>query len=182
VLFFRANEKIAHCAAVADSVAAHLNQTERQQGGQQAAQQSQHFAKCLTAAFEMLFAMLDDGQQEVRVAAEEATCKMVRVLGAPGGGGHAGRLQVELFKEIKRDGSARRLRSAMAKFACVAGIIRPQKCRAYLTNLLPCLLKASARTEEAVQETLVTAADKIFAALGEEKVVLVAHIFHSGSL
>ena len=65
-----------------------------------------------------------------------------------------GRLQVELYKEIKRNGGARSLRAALSRFAEMARLIRPLKCRPYIVNLLPCLQRIAMRTEESVQETL----------------------------
>ena len=65
-----------------------------------------------------------------------------------------GRLQVELYKEIKRNGGARSLRAALSRFAEMARLIRPLKCRPYIVNLLPCLQRIAQRTEESVQETL----------------------------
>ena len=47
-------------------------------------------------------------------------------------GSNVGRMQVELYKEIKKNGSSRSLRSAITKFAVICGQIRPQKCRAYI--------------------------------------------------
>ena len=40
-----------------------------------------------------------------------------------------GRLQVELYKEIKKNGASRSLRSALSRFADMCHLIRPQKCR-----------------------------------------------------
>ena len=65
-----------------------------------------------------------------------------------------GRLQVELYKEIKRNGGGRSLRAALSRFAEMARLIRPLKCRPYIVNLLPCLQRIAQRTEESVQETL----------------------------
>ncbi len=77
--------------------------------------------------------------------------------------------QVELYKEIKKNGSARCLRAALLKFSELAHLIRPQKCRAYVTNLLPCLIKVVRRQEETVHEALAAAIPKIFGALGKFK-------------
>ena len=74
---------------------------------------------------------------------------------------------MELYKEIKKNGSARCLRAALLKFSSLAHLIRPAKCRAYLTNLLPCLVKIVRRQEESVHEALAVALPKIFEVLGE---------------
>ncbi|KAL1023919.1 hypothetical protein UPYG_G00048960 [Umbra pygmaea] len=76
------------------------------------------------------------------------------------------RLQLELYKEIKKNGASRSLRAALWRFAELAHLIRPQKCRPYLVNLLPCLTRVTKRQEESVQETLAAAVPKIMSALG----------------
>ncbi|XP_054544203.1 huntingtin isoform X3 [Talpa occidentalis] len=92
------------------------------------------------------------------------------------------RLQLELYKEIKKNGAFRSLRAALWRFAELAHLVRPQKCRPYLVNLLPCLTRTSKRPEESVQETLAAAIPKIMAAFGnfandnEIKVLLKAFI------
>lgn len=40
-----------------------------------------------------------------------------------------GRLQVELYKELKKNGPSRSLRAALWRFADMCHLIRPQKCR-----------------------------------------------------
>jgi len=40
-----------------------------------------------------------------------------------------GRIQVELYKEIKKNGSPRCVRAALWRFAELAHLILPQKCR-----------------------------------------------------
>lgn len=47
-----------------------------------------------------------------------------------------GRLQVELYKEVKKNGSARCLRAALWRFADLCHLIRPQKCRQVLNPLI----------------------------------------------
>ncbi len=71
-----------------------------------------------------------------------------------------------MYKEIKKNGSARSLRAALLKFSEVSRLIRPQKGRAYVTNLLPCLVKVVRRQEEFVHEALAQAVPKILSALG----------------
>ena len=76
-----------------------------------------------------------------------------------------GRLQVELYKEIKKNGSARCLRAGLWRFADLCHLIRPQKCRPYVVNLLPCLARISRRPEESIQETLAAAMQKLMPTL-----------------
>lgn len=74
---------------------------------------------------------------------------------------------MELYKEIKKETSARRLRAALSRFADLCHLIRPQKCRAYTVNLIPCLTKICHYKEESVQETLSIAIGKIMPILGK---------------
>ncbi|KAB7506574.1 HD-like protein, partial [Armadillidium nasatum] len=77
-----------------------------------------------------------------------------------------GKIQLELFKEIKKNGSSRSLRGALTRFAVLCHHIRPQKCRAYVQNLLPYLTKIAKRTEESLHETLAHSLEKILPVLG----------------
>ena len=72
-----------------------------------------------------------------------------------------GRLQVELYKEIKKNGSSRCLRAALWRFADMCHLIRPQKCRPYVVNILPCIARICPRPEDAIQETLASAMQKM---------------------
>lgn len=76
------------------------------------------------------------------------------------------KIQVELHKEIKKNGNARSLRAALWRFAELCHMIRPQKGKAYVSNLVPCIIQIAKRTEEPVLETLANALPKIFKALG----------------
>jgi len=77
-----------------------------------------------------------------------------------------GRIQVELYKEIKKNGSSRSLRAALSRFSDLVHLTRPAKCRPYVLNLFPCLVKISERTEEdLIQETLRIAMTKIMPVL-----------------
>ena len=71
-----------------------------------------------------------------------------------------------MYKEIKRTGSARCLSAALAWFSRLARLIRPQKCRAFVVNLMPPLVKVAARKEEAVLRSLADASRGIFGVLG----------------
>ena len=72
-----------------------------------------------------------------------------------------GRLQVEFYKELKKNGPSRCIRSALWRFAELSPLIRPQKRRAYVVNLLPCVVKMAERHEEALQECLMTSMSNI---------------------
>ncbi|XP_034528082.1 huntingtin [Ailuropoda melanoleuca] len=127
---------------------------------------------------ELFLLCSDDAESDVRMVADECLNRVIKALmdsSLP-------RLQLELYKEIKKNGAPRSLRAALWRFAELAHLVRPQKCRPYLVNLLPCLTRISKRPEESVQETLAAAVPKIMASFGnfandnEIKVLLKAFI------
>ena len=85
-------------------------------------------------------------ESDVRMVADENLNRMTRSLGES----NLGKLQVELYKEIKKNGSQRCVRAALTRFSGLAKYIRSAKCRPYLVNLLPCLDVLSKRSEEQV--------------------------------
>lgn len=76
------------------------------------------------------------------------------------------KIEIELHKQIKKNGSARSLRAALWRFALLAHHIRPMKGKPYVVNLMPYLVKIAERNEEQVHETLTNSLPKIMAALG----------------
>ncbi|XP_067133027.1 huntingtin isoform X2 [Centruroides vittatus] len=145
-------EKIAHCNTIVDTICSpNLRSVS-------------DFPKFLGVAVETFLLFCDDNDSDVRLMAGECLNKTIKTLLES----HLGRLQVELYKEIKKDGPSRSLRAALSRFADLCHLIRPQKCRPYTMNLLPCLIKISQRIEEeAVQETLAVAIGKIMPVLGK---------------
>ncbi|XP_066242929.1 huntingtin isoform X4 [Saccopteryx leptura] len=127
---------------------------------------------------ELFLLCSDDVESDVRMVADECLNKVIKALMDS----NLPRLQLELYKEIKKNGASRSLRAALWRFAELAHLVRPQKCRPYLVNLLPCLTRTSRRPEESVQETLAAAIPKIMASFGnfandnEIKVLLKAFI------
>ncbi|EGV91588.1 Huntingtin protein [Cricetulus griseus] len=107
---------------------------------------------------ELFLLCSDDAESDVRMVADECLNKVIK------------------------NGAPRSLRAALWRFAELAHLVRPQKCRPYLVNLLPCLTRTSKRPEESVQETLAAAVPKIMASFGnfandnEIKVLLKAFI------
>ncbi len=150
----RVREKISHCLTISTALTspALLSKVS-----------TADFSRSLTVSMESLIALLDDADLDVRTTAEESVNRVVNALRDT----HSGRLQVELYKEIKKNGSPRCLTAALARFSHLASLIRPQKCRAFVVNLVPPLVKIARRKEEAVQQALADAATKIFAALGK---------------
>ncbi|XP_044273862.1 huntingtin isoform X3 [Varanus komodoensis] len=143
-------DRVNHCLIICENIVA------------QSLRNSPEFQKLLGIAMELFLLCSDDVESDVRMVADECLNKVIKALmdsSLP-------RLQLELYKEIKKNGASRSLRAALWRFAELAHFVRPQKCRPYLVNLLPCLTRISKRPEESVQETLAAAMPKILAAFG----------------
>nr|AAH80340.1 huntingtin [Xenopus tropicalis] len=159
-------DRVNHCLTICENIVA------------QSLRNSPEFQKLLGIAMELFLLCSDDAESDVRMVADECLNKVVKALMDS----NLPRLQLELYKEIKKNGAPRSLRAALWRFAELAHLVRPQKCRPYLVNLLPCLTRISKRHEESVQETLAAAIPKIMAAFGnfandnEIKVLLKAFI------
>ncbi|CAL8388684.1 unnamed protein product [Arctogadus glacialis] len=144
-------DRVTHCLTICENIVAQSLRT------------SPEFQKLLGIAMEMFLLCSDDSESDVRMVADECLNKIIKALMDS----NLPRLQLELYKEIKKNGASRSLRAALWRFAELAHLIRPQKCRPYLVNLLPCLTRITKRQEETVQETLAAATPKIMAALGQ---------------
>ncbi|XP_075893458.1 huntingtin isoform X5 [Nelusetta ayraudi] len=143
-------DRVTHCLTICENIVAQSLRT------------SPEFQKLLGIAMEMFLLCSDDSESDVRMVADECLNKIVKALMDS----NLPRLQLELYKEIKKNGASRSLRAALWRFAELSHLIRPQKCRPYLVNLLPCLTRITKRQEETVQETLAAAMPKIMVALG----------------
>lgn len=143
-------DRVAHCLTICENIIAQSLRT------------SPEFQKLLGIAMEMFLLCSDDRESDVRMVADECLNKIIKALMDS----NLPRLQLELYKEIKKNGASRSLRAALWRFAELAHLVRPQKCRPYLVNLLPCLTRITKRQEETVQETLSAAVPKIMTALG----------------
>ncbi|XP_028973894.2 huntingtin isoform X2 [Esox lucius] len=143
-------DRVTHCLTICENIVAQSLRT------------SPEFQKLLGIAMEMFLLCSDDRESDVRMVADECLNKIIKALMDS----NLPRLQLELYKEIKKNGASRSLRAALWRFAELAHLIRPQKCRPYLVNLLPCLTRIIKRQEETVQETLAAAVPKIMSALG----------------
>ncbi|XP_070613102.1 huntingtin isoform X1 [Erythrolamprus reginae] len=143
-------DRVNHCLTICENIVA------------QSLRNSPEFPKLLGLAMELFLLCSDDAESDVRMVSDECLNKVIKALmdsSLP-------RLQLELYKEIKKNGASRSLRAALWRFAELAHLVRPQKCRPYFVNLLPCLTRVSWRPEESVQETLAAAMPKIMAAFG----------------
>ncbi|XP_036790016.1 huntingtin isoform X5 [Oncorhynchus mykiss] len=143
-------DRVAHCLTICENIIAQSLRT------------SPEFQKLLGIAMEMFLLCSDDRESDVRMVADECLNKIIKALMDS----NLPRLQLELYKEIKKNGASRSLRAALWRFAELAHLVRPQKCRPYLVNLLPCLTRITKRQEETVQETLSAAVPKIMTVLG----------------
>ncbi|XP_066488921.1 huntingtin [Tiliqua scincoides] len=143
-------DRVNHCLTICENIVA------------QSLRNSSEFQKLLGIAMELFLLCSNDAESDVRMVADECLNKVIKALmdsSLP-------RLQLELYKEIKKNGASRSLRAALWRFAELAHLVRPQKCRPYFVNFLPCLTRVSKRPEESVQETLAAAIPKIMAAFG----------------
>ncbi|XP_052365393.1 huntingtin-like isoform X3 [Oncorhynchus keta] len=147
-------DRVAHCLTICENIIA--------QSLSCGIRTSPEFQKLLGIAMEMFLLCSDDRESDVRMVADECLNKIIKALMDS----NLPRLQLELYKEIKKNGASRSLRAALWRFAELAHLVRPQKCRPYLVNLLPCLTRITKRQEETVQETLSAAVPKIMTALG----------------
>uniref|UniRef100_A0A8C1W8L5 Huntingtin n=1 Tax=Cyprinus carpio TaxID=7962 RepID=A0A8C1W8L5_CYPCA len=143
-------DRVTHCLTICENIVAQSLRT------------SPEFQKLLGIAMEMFLLCSDDKESDVRMVADECLNKIIKALMDS----NLPRLQLELYKEIKKNAASRSLRAALWRFAELAHLVRPQKCRPYLVNLLPCLTRIAKRQEETVQETLSSSIPKIMAALG----------------
>uniref|UniRef100_A0A671NZB9 Huntingtin-like n=1 Tax=Sinocyclocheilus anshuiensis TaxID=1608454 RepID=A0A671NZB9_9TELE len=152
-------DRVTHCLTICENIVAQSLRT------------SPEFQKLLGIAMEMFLLCSDDKESDVRMVADECLNKIIKALMDS----NLPRLQLELYKEIKKNAASRSLRAALWRFAELAHL---QTCmnppffnqffllRPYLVNLLPCLTRITKRQEETVQETLSSSIPKIMAALG----------------
>uniref|UniRef100_A0A0K8SGM1 Huntingtin n=1 Tax=Lygus hesperus TaxID=30085 RepID=A0A0K8SGM1_LYGHE len=121
-----------------------------------------NFSYLLSHSMETLLKLCDDQDSNIRMIADECLNRIIKVQMHT----NASKINLELHKEIKRNGPARSLRAALWRFAELAHLIRPAKGRPYMQSLAPCVIKIAARSEEAVLETLASALPKILSSLG----------------
>lgn len=76
------------------------------------------------------------------------------------------KIQIELYNEIKRNGPARILRAALWRFGLLSHMIRPSRGKAYVSNLIPCIVIIAHRSEDTVIETLSQSLPLILKVLG----------------
>uniref|UniRef100_A0A1Y1K0T3 Huntingtin n=1 Tax=Photinus pyralis TaxID=7054 RepID=A0A1Y1K0T3_PHOPY len=146
----RKKEKIHHCNIITDTI------------GNATIRVAPNFDCLLGLCIEALLQLCDDQESDVRMIADECLNRLIKAVSD----GNMSKIQIELHKEIKNNGTPRSLRAALWRFAELAHYIRPQKGKPYVANLMPCIIKISARTEEMVHETLAGSFPKIMVTLG----------------
>ncbi|XP_050315238.1 huntingtin-like [Anthonomus grandis grandis] len=146
----RKKDKIHHCYVVSEAFS---NPTIKV---------STNLPVLLEVTIETFLKLCDDSDADIRMTSEECLNRIIRVMSD----GHTGKIQIELHKEIKKNGSQRSLRAALTRFSHLAHHIRPHKGKPYVVNLFPALIKIADRTEEGVHETLAACLPKILKVLG----------------
>ncbi|XP_067936803.1 huntingtin-like [Watersipora subatra] len=159
-------EKITGCNTLADCICSPIVRA------------TPEFPNFVGIVIETLLTYANDKESDVRMVSDECLNRITRVLLDT----NLGRLQIEFYKELKKNGPSRCVRSALWRFAELAPLIRPQKRRAFVVNLLTCVVKMAERHEEALQECLMSAMSNIsstlmsFAADSEVKAYLAPFI------
>eukprot|EP01134_Creolimax_fragrantissima_P001298 CFRG1298T1 len=114
--------------------------------------QAADFPKFLSIAVSGLLLAFNDTDSNVRLAADESLNWVLRSNLDM----HQGRLQLELYKEIKKTNApVRSLRAAMLKFSELSRMTKPAKRRVFLNSLIGPLVNILGRTDsDLLQDTL----------------------------
>ncbi|KAG5319910.1 HD protein, partial [Acromyrmex heyeri] len=143
-------EKVSCCAIIVEGI---CSPTVRQ---------NTKFPQILSATIETLLALCNDDESDVRMVADESLNKIIRAMVDS----NIVKIQIELYNEIKRNGPARILRAALWRFGLLSHMIRPSRGKAYVSNLIPCIVIIAHRSEDTVIETLSQSLPLIFKVLG----------------
>lgn len=87
--------------------------------------QNEEFIRLLSHSIELFILFFDDEDKDVCFVADECLNKTIKTLLDT----NLGRLQVELCRFIRKNGSEKCLKAALTRFAELSHLIRPQKCR-----------------------------------------------------
>lgn len=121
------------------------------------------FPKFLGITIETFLACCDDGDVDTRNSAGECLNRTVKCNYHT----NFNRIQLEFYKELRKNGSSRSVRAALSRFAELAHLFKPLKCRPYFVQLIPVIEAISTRTsEESIQETISTAMKKLMPVFG----------------
>ncbi|OAD60204.1 Huntingtin [Eufriesea mexicana] len=120
------------------------------------------FPQVLSLSIETLLTLCNDDESDIRMVADETLNKIIRAMADS----NIVKVQIELYNEIKRNGPARTLRAALWRFGLLSHMIRPTRGKAYVSNLIPCIVAIAHRSEESVIETLSQSLPLIMKVLG----------------
>ncbi|EFN76960.1 Huntingtin [Harpegnathos saltator] len=143
-------EKISCCTIIVEGI---CSSTVRQ---------NLKFPQILTVTIETLLALCNDEESDIRIIADESLNKIIRVVVDS----NIVKVQIELYNEIKRNGPARIMRAALWRFGLLSHMIRPSRGKAYVSNLIPCIVIIARRSEDIVIETLSQSLPLILKVLG----------------
>ncbi|XP_076626175.1 huntingtin [Colletes latitarsis] len=143
-------DKLACCMAIAEGICS------------QNVKPGTKFHQVLTLSIETLLMLCNDNESDIRTVADETLNKIIRAMTDS----NIVKVQIELYNKIKGNGPARTLRAALWRFGLLSHMIRPTRGKAYVSNLLPCIVTIAQRPEEAVIETLSQSLPLIMKALG----------------
>ncbi|CDW56412.1 Huntingtin [Trichuris trichiura] len=110
----------------------------------------------------MLFSYFDDTNADVRILTEETINMIIR---SSLNDTNIHRIQTDLCKELKRNGSPRSVRAALTKFAAIVETIKPNKRRQFAMTFLPILMALVKRPEEMIHECIGRCSNRLFKTL-----------------
>ncbi|XP_019850343.1 PREDICTED: huntingtin-like isoform X2 [Amphimedon queenslandica] len=111
----------------------------------------------LPSTIELLVYAYANVDQNIRLAASDNLHKLLKSLM----GSQLYRLQLGLYHELKKNGSARSICIVLECFSSLFSRTRPQKVHSLSQQLLPVLLRIIARPEEIIHENLIESLGKI---------------------
>ncbi|KRZ45929.1 Huntingtin [Trichinella pseudospiralis] len=125
--------------------------------------QHAEYGKAFGNAFSILFSYCDDPCTDVRILTEETMNIIIRSCINEW---NISRVHSELCKELKRNGSARCIRSAMGKFVETVELIGIQKRRYFAITLIPLFEQIIKRPEEMIQDCIGSTIGRLLQTLG----------------
>ncbi|KRY56066.1 Huntingtin [Trichinella britovi] len=125
--------------------------------------QHAEYGKAFGNAFTILFSYCDDPCTDVRILTEETMNIIIRSCINEW---NISRVHSELCKELKRNGSARCIRSAMGKFVEIVELIGIQKRRQFAITLIPLFEQIIKRPEEMIQDCIGSTIARLLQTLG----------------
>ncbi|KAG8035544.1 hypothetical protein G9C98_006997 [Cotesia typhae] len=146
----RKEEKMNYCSAIANGISCASVRSAR------------NFSQILSMSVRTLLNVCADMDADVRSVTDECLNKIIRSISD----GNILKIQFEFYNEIHKNGNCHSLRAALHHFGHLSHTIRPAKGKPYISNLIPCIVNISQRTEESLMETLSQSLPSIFKSLG----------------